>query len=280
MSLGDLRVTVLDAGRVWLDGGTMFGVVPKALWAEERAPDADNRIALAMNLLLIEDGKRNILVDTGVGADVDDKMKKIFNLKTVDADELLAPCGLSADRIDTVVDTHLHFDHAGGNVRRDAAGQWTAAFPNAEYVMQRGEVELARLDNERIRASFVTDHFEPLLRDDRVRLVEGDTRLTDEIELLVAPGHTPAMQIVKVSSGGAVLAFLADLVPTSSHVPYGWIMGYDLEPLETLASKKRFLPQALREGWLLVFEHDDRMPLATLDERDGRLVARPAEVEV
>ena len=163
MSLGDLRLTILDAGRIWLDGGTMFGVVPKALWERKRPADAQNRIALALNLLLIEDGKRTVLVDTGAGGEFDEKSRSIFKLTSIEVDALLGPLGLSADRIDTVVNTHLHFDHAGGNVRRAADGAWRPTFPNAEYVVQRGEVELARTDNERIRASFHREHFEPLL---------------------------------------------------------------------------------------------------------------------
>lgn len=275
LTLGDLRLTVLDAGTIWLDGGAMFGVVPKVLWERERRPDEKNRIPLGLNLLLVEDGKRRILVDTGAGSKLDEKQRAMYGIESRSAGELLAPVDLSPERIDLVVSTHLHFDHAGGNTVFDAAGKVVAAFPNARYVVQRGELDVARWNNEKTRASFFPADFEPLAAEGRLQLVEGDVPLTNELSLRVAPGHTPHMQAVVVTTGERTVAFLADLVPTASHVRYPYIMAYDLEPLVTLATKKRFLPQALSEEWLLVFEHDRGTPLGSLEERDGRLRVRP-----
>ncbi len=275
---GDVRLTVLDAGTVWLDGGAMFGVVPKPLWERKRPPDERNRIRLAMNVLLIEDGARRILVDTGAGTKADAKTTEIFGLQAKSAAQTLEPASLAPEDIDTVVCTHLHFDHAGGNTRRAGDGSLEPAYPRAEYVIQHGELQLARMDNERIRAAFLPEDYEPLVEQDRVRLVEGDTELTGDVALRLAPGHTTHMQIVTVGGPGTV-AFLADLVPTSSHLPFGWGMGFDLEPLVTLASKKRFLPRAADEGWVVVFEHDRELPLARLALRDGRIVAEPFEAE-
>jgi glyoxylase-like metal-dependent hydrolase (beta-lactamase superfamily II) len=274
---GDARLTLLSAGSLWLDGGAMFGVVPRVLWARRREPDDRNRIRLAMNVLLVEAGDQRILIDTGAGTRWSEKERDIYGLEVKDADAVLAPAALSADRIDLVVSSHLHFDHAGGNVRADAHGGLEPAFPNARYVVQKGELETARWQNERIRASYRPDDFEPLARDDRLWLVEGEASLGPDVVLRPAPGHTPHMQVPMVVTAERTVAFLADLVPTSSHLPYPYIMGYDLEPLVTLETKKRFLPQAVREGWTVVFEHDAEMPLATLVEGRRGVEARPAE---
>ncbi len=277
---GELQLTVLDGGSLWLDGGSMFGVVPKPLWEKEREPDERNRIRLAMNLLLIDDGRTRTLVDTGVGDDWDDRTRQIYNIDSRSAAALLEPAGLRPEQIDRVISTHLHFDHAGGNTRLGGAGEWVPSFPNAVYVMQRGELETARMDNERIRAAFMEQHYEPLASEpERVELVEGDVELDAGIVLEVAPGHTPYMQMVLVRGAEGTVGFVADLVPTASHVRYPYIMAYDLEPLATLQTKRRVLPRAVSEGWRVVFEHDPLMPLATLVERQGRIVAEPCEAE-
>jgi glyoxylase-like metal-dependent hydrolase (beta-lactamase superfamily II) len=228
-----------------------------------------------MNLLLIEDGRQRTLVDTGAGSSWDGKSRSIYGVEPRGAEELLAPAGIGPDQIDRVVNTHLHFDHAGGNTARDDQGSVRPAFPNAEYVVQRRELETARQNNERFRASYMPGHFEPLAAEGgRLRLLDGDSELSPGVRVQTVPGHTPGMQIVLADTGGGTLAFLADLVPTASHVRYPYIMAYDLEPLKTLAAKKALLPRAAREGWRIVFEHDDRMPLATLAEEAGALAAR------
>jgi glyoxylase-like metal-dependent hydrolase (beta-lactamase superfamily II) len=273
---GDFRITLLGAGTLKLDGGAMFGIVPRPLWEKERVPDERNRIRLGMNLLLIEDGKRRILVDTGAGTKWDAKQRDIYGLEPRSPAEILAPAGITPEEIDVVVNTHLHFDHAGGNTERNARGELVAAFPNARYVVQRGEIETARAANERTRASYLAENFEPLLAEGRFDPVDGVVRIADGVELRPAPGHTPHMQVPVLATGDGTVAFLADLVPTASHVPYPYVMGYDQEPLVTLETKRRILPQAAREGWLLVLEHDEEMPLAVLEEKDGRLRARAA----
>ena len=273
---GDVRLTLLDGGVLWLDGGAMFGVVPKPLWEKLRRPDERNRIRLAMNVLLIDDGRRKTLVDPGAGTAWPEKFLEIFGLETKGPEELLAPAGLAPGDIHRVINTHLHFDHAGGNTVSDGT-RFTAAFPNAEYVVQRGELETARERNERSRASYFPDRWEPLVDEGRLRLVAGPVDLGGGVSVEPAPGHTPHMQIVRVAGGAGTLVFLADLVPTASHVPYPYIMGYDLEPLRTLATKKDVLTRAAKGGWTVVFEHDDRLPVGTLSEERGRLEARPVE---
>lgn len=276
---GELQLSLLDAGTLWLDGGAMFGIVPRPLWEKEREPDAQNRICLAMNLLLIEDGKQRTLVDTGAGSKWTEKLRTIYRLSSRSPEEFLAPVGLAPEAIDRVINSHLHFDHAGGNTRHDGAGRLCAAFPRAEYVVQRGELDTGSHLNERTRASYVAADFEPLRKEGRLRLVEGDVSLDRHVHLRRAPGHTPHMQIVLVVTSQGTVAFLADLVPTASHVRYPYIMAYDLEPLATLAGKKTILPQAAAERWWLVFEHDQRLPLGQLFEQDGRLVARAVQPE-
>jgi glyoxylase-like metal-dependent hydrolase (beta-lactamase superfamily II) len=276
---GDLRLTILSAGTLWLDGGAMFGVVPKTLWGKLRRPDERNRIRLAMNVLLVDDGTKRTLIDNGAGTKWDAKHRDIYGLAVPSAEEMLRPAGLTPADIDVVLDSHLHFDHAGGNTVKDADGRVIPAFPNARYVVQRGEIDFARTDNERIRASYVRDDFEPVAALGMFEFVEGDARVDARIDVLLAPGHTPFLHVPVIRTGEHTIAFLADLVPTTSHVPFSYIMGYDLEPLRTLESKKRILGLAFREGWRLVFEHDDDVPLGVLHDDGGRLRAVPCAVE-
>jgi glyoxylase-like metal-dependent hydrolase (beta-lactamase superfamily II) len=233
-----------------------------------------------MNVMLVDDGRTRTLVDSGAGSKWDARGRDIYGLEPREPEEFLAPAGLRPEAIDRVVSSHLHFDHAGGNTVRREDGSLRPAFPGAEYVVQKGELDFARLDNERIRASYFAENYEPLAAESgRLRLVEGDVALGGGVRVCVAPGHTPHLQAVLVEAGGRTLAFVSDLVPTASHVSYPWIMGYDLDPLATLASKKRILARAAREGWLLVFPHDARLPVAVLEEAKGKLRARPASVE-
>ena len=276
---GDVRLTILPAGSLWLDGGAMFGVVPKPLWEKQRPPDERNRIPLAMNVLLVEDGTTVTLMDNGAGTKWDAKGRAIYGFDVKSPAEILEPAGLTPDDVDVVLDTHLHFDHAGGNTALDASGKPVAAFPNARYVVQRGELDFARSDNERIRASYDRANFDPVDAEGRFDLLDGEGPVGACIDVLLAPGHTPFLHVPVVRTREHTVAFLADLVPTASHVAYPWIMGYDVEPLRTLESKKRILPMAARERWRVVFEHDLDLPLATLEETGGRLRAVPVTVE-
>ena len=276
---GDLRLTILSAGTLWLDGGAMFGVVPKVLWAKLRPPDERNRIRLGMNVLLVEDGTTRTLIDNGAGTKWDAKQRDIYGFTLKSPEEFLRPVGLTPADIDVVLDSHLHFDHAGGNTELDANGRVVPSFPNARYIVQKGEIEFARSDNERIRASYVLDNFEPVDAAGMFDFVEGDAKIDGRIDVLLAPGHTPFHHVPVIRTGEHTIAFLADLAPTASHVPYPYIMGYDVEPLRTLASKKRILGEAARNGWRVVFEHDDDLPLGVLHEEGGKLKAAPLVVE-
>ena len=256
----DLRVTTIAAGSLWLDGGAMFGVVPKPLWSRRTQVDEANRIPLAMRCLLVETADARVLVDTGVGAKESDKFLDIYRVDNPGSptrlEDSLRAAGVEAADVDVVLSTHLHFDHAGGNTRRDAHGEVTAAFPNAEYVIGRREWEFAHFDNERVKASYLPDNFDPLDREGRIRFVEPGETVVPGIVVRGTPGHTPGHHSVLIGEGDRKLFYLADLVPTKAHLPLPWIMGYDVEPLVTLESKRGELGRAVAEGWTLAFEHD------------------------
>jgi glyoxylase-like metal-dependent hydrolase (beta-lactamase superfamily II) len=281
-TLGDARIHALDAGTQRLDGGAMFGVVPKPLWERRIPADERNRIPLAMRCLLVETPDALVLIDNGSGNKEEAKFQDIYGLENAPADpshatrleDALRAAGFDIDDVDIVINTHLHFDHAGGNTRRTADGAVALSFPRARYVVQRGEFEWAHLSNERIRASYLPHNFDPVMAAGRLELVEGDVEVVPGIRLLRTPGHTPHHQSVLVQSAGETACFLADVVPTSAHLPLPWIMGYDVEPLVTLESKRTLLERARTEQWLLVFEHDPSLPWARLDPtRDKPMLA-------
>lgn len=255
----DVKVTSIDAGSLWLDGGAMFGVVPKPLWSRRTQSDDRNRIPLAMRCLLVETGHELVLVDTGVGAKESEKFTEIYRIENAGSpgrlEDSLRKLGVEPGDIDVVLSTHLHFDHAGGNTIEDA-GEVTAAFPNAEYFIRREEWDFAHLDNERVKASYLPANFDPLEREGRIRFIEADGDVVPGISVVRTPGHTPGHQSVLIGEGDRRLLYLADLVPTMAHLPLPWIMGYDVEPLVTLESKRRELGRAVQEGWTLAFEHD------------------------
>jgi glyoxylase-like metal-dependent hydrolase (beta-lactamase superfamily II) len=274
---GDIRVRTVMAGSVWLDGGAMFGVVPRTLWSRRALADERNRIQLAMRCLLIETPSATILVDTGLGNKEDARFLDIYGVSNVGdptrLESSLLDLGVEPQQVDIVVNTHLHFDHAGGNTVRRPDGRIEPAFPNAEYAIQRGEWEYAQLDNERVQASYVADNFMPLEADGRIRWLDGEREtIVPGVEVVRTPGHTPYHQSVLLTVGDHRLFYLADLVPTVAHLPLPWIMGYDVEPLTTLESKRHWIGRAVAEGWLLGFEHDPSVAwgTASASDRPGR----------
>ena len=277
--VGRLTCHALEAGRQALDGGAMFGVVPKPLWQRRIAPDDRNRIPLAMRCLLVEHPDGLVLVDTGLGNKEDAKFKDIYGVENegqggrTRLEDSLAGLGFAPEDVRWVINTHLHFDHAGGDTYRElvedrggrGGGAVRVSFPRATYVVQRGELEFARHTNERTAASYLPPNFEPV----PFTLVAGEAEPLPGIHCVPTPGHVPYHQSVLVESGGERLCFLADLVPTSAHLPLPWIMGYDLEPLVTLESKRRLYARAEAEGWLLFFEHDPEVAVGRL-AREGK----------
>jgi len=273
-TVGRLRCHALEGGMQHLDGGAMFGVVPKPLWERRIPADDRNRIPLALRCLLVEHDDGLVLIDTGLGNKQDAKFTDIYgvvnegsNGRTQLEDALLA-LGHRPDDVAWVINTHLHFDHAGGNTWRDPAGAVGLTFPRARYVVQARELEFARHTNERTAASYLAPNFDAV----PFTLVHGPAEPLPGIRCLPTPGHVPYHQSVLLESGGERACFVADLVPTSAHLPLPWIMGYDLEPLVTLESKRHLYEQAEAEGWLLCFEHDPEVVAGRLG-REGKAFA-------
>lgn len=276
MKFGSLEIFVLSDGLFRLDGGAMFGVVPRVLWEKKMAPDARNRITLGLNSLLILDGKQAILVETGIGDKLSPKAADIYGVEhTTTLLDSLRAHGPAPEDINVVIDTHLHFDHCGWNTRRRSDGSLEPTFPHAQYYIQRGQLEHARHPTERDLASFLAENFEPMQATGQWVTLSGNREIVPGVAVVLAPGHTRDMQCVRVTSQGRTAVFFADLVPTTAHLAYPWIMGYDLHPLDTLAEKKRWIPEALRNEWLCIFVHDPNVPAAYLREREGQVVAEP-----
>lgn len=271
--LGAWTIHAIQAGGLKLDGGAMFGVVPKPLWEKRIPADARNRIPLGMRCLLVEHPDGLVLIDTGLGNKEDAKFIDIYAVDNAGAptalEDGIRAAGFTPEQVTLVINTHLHFDHAGGNTTVDASGALRASFPNARYVVQAGEYAWATHTNERTSASYFGRNYEPLRESGQLELLDGEREIVGGISTLHTPGHTPHHQSVVLHSNGETACFLADVMPTAAHLPLPWIMGYDVEPLVTLESKRRVLERAHREGWLLVFEHDATTPWGRV-EHDGK----------
>jgi glyoxylase-like metal-dependent hydrolase (beta-lactamase superfamily II) len=275
MNLGDFEIHPLSDGSFALDGGQMFGVVPKVLWERRVPADSRNRIKLGLNSILVRTGRENIVIETGIGENFDRKFADIY---AVDRSQTLLDHlerhGLRPADIDIVINSHLHFDHCGWNARRDGDGT-VPTFPRARYYAQRGEWEHAIAPNERDRASYIGEFFRAA--EPQTVLLAGNKEIVPGIRVQVTPGHTRDLQVVWIESGGRSACFVSDLVPTTAHLAYPWIMSFDLYPLETLASKHALLPELVREQAIVIFGHEAATPWARLAERDGKLVANPVE---
>ncbi len=256
--VGHLTCHALEAGRQHLDGGAMFGVVPKVLWERRIPADERNRIPLALRCLLVEHDDGLVLIDTGIGNKEDEKFRDIYGVDNAGQnartklEDALRELGHGPDDVRWVINTHLHFDHAGGDTWRDPNGTVGLAFPSARYVVQQGELDFARHTNERTAGSYLAHNFQGV----PFQLIDGEAEILPGIRGIPTPGHVPYHQSVLIDSGGERACFLADLVPTSAHLPLPWIMGYDVQPLVTLESRRRLYQRAEAEQWLLVFEHD------------------------
>ncbi len=281
LTVGDLRVHALEAGIQWLDGGAMFGVVPRPLWEKKITPDERHRIPLALRCLLIEAPNALVLVDTGVGNKENEKFRRIYGVENEGSptrlEDAMASVGAKPEDVDMVVSTHLHFDHAGGNTLLREDGSMGAAFPNASYIMHQGELEAASIPNERIRASYMEKNYGPLAMAGMVETVDGETLLVDGVRVMPTPGHTPFHQSVVVENQGEKAVFLADLCPTVHHLPLPWIMGYDLEPLQTLESKRALWNRIREDGWIMIFQHDAHVPWGRMDPDSQEPALLPLE---
>ncbi|MBZ5547701.1 MAG: MBL fold metallo-hydrolase [Acidobacteriia bacterium] len=273
-SLGDFELTVVSDGTYFLDGGAFFGVVPKTMWSKKVAPDEQNRLEAGLNSLLVRTGEKNILIETGIGNKLPDKLVQIYKQPAKLLDNLHT-AGVAPEEIDIVINTHLHFDHCGWNtVRR--GDQIVATFPNAKYYVQRKEWEHGCLQLERDAISYMSPNYDPLLETGQMVLLDGDQELLPGISVKVFPGHTANMQAVIIESGGGKgtkkACYISDLIPTSMHIGLTWVMAFDLFPLETIESRKKYYAWAMPERWLTVFTHDDQTPWGYIEKGErGKL---------
>ena len=276
LTLGSFHISGLRDGFFRLDGGAMFGVVPKTLWERIYPADDKNRIRLGLNSLLVQSGDFNLIIDTGIGSHFDSKLSGLY---TVDNEPgliaALEKVGLKPEDIDIVVNTHLHFDHCGGNTIVSEGRDILPAFPRARYIIQKGEWESALRPNARDRASYLEQYFVPLKERGQLQLVEGDTEISEGLEVVLASGHTAHHQCVKIESEGQTLFFLGDMVPTSGHVGLPYIMSYDLFPLETMKNKERFYQQAIEEDWTVAFNHDPEYFFGKITQKNRKYGFQP-----
>jgi glyoxylase-like metal-dependent hydrolase (beta-lactamase superfamily II) len=277
LTLGDLELTILSDGNYFLDGGAFFGVIPKVMWSKRMQPDEMNRLSCGLNSVLVRGAKKTVLIETGIGNKLGERMKKIY----VPEEKLLNSLnavGVAPEEIDVVINTHLHFDHCGWNtVYRN--GRAVPTFPNAKYYVQRGEWEYAQRASERDRISYIGDNYNPLVESGQMELIDGARELLPGISVEVYPGHTQHLQAVNLESNGNHACYISDLIPTTAHLDIAWGMAFDLFPLDTIASKKKFYARSVPEDWLVIFTHDPKMPWAYVDAEDGKYVAREVSVQ-
>lgn len=266
MKIGHYEIEALETGKFRLDGGAMFGIIPKPLWEKTNPADEVNRVQLSARSLLLRGNGRLILIDTGMGAKWDEKARKIYNIEQPSDPVIsaLADKGISRDDITDVILTHLHFDHTGGSTEV-INGKAVPAFPHATYYTQKKNFEWAQNPTDRDRGSYIPQNFLPLMEEGVLKLIEGNFRFDDNIEMIQINGHTMGQQLIKISDGSSNLLFSGDLLPFSSHVHLPFIMGYDLQPLVTLEEKKKILKTAAEEEWILCFEHDPYTPACTVE---------------
>ena len=277
LTLGDARLTILNGGNFRLDGGAMHGVVPKTLWSKLVSCDALNRCEYATRCLLVEVGGRRVLIETGNGDKFAGKLKDIYGIDHDRAiGHALAEVGLQPEDIDTVVMSHLHFDHSGGTTRQTASGAFVPVFGRARHVVQRREWEDATHPHERNRASYLQENIVPLGEAGLIDAVDGEAEIAPGVRVVPTPGHTAGHQSVLIGPpGGPRALFLGDVVPTAVHVKLPWVMSYDLEPARTVDTKRALFTRALAEDWLLVWGHDKDHAAGRLGlDKDGAFVVR------
>lgn len=274
MKIGKYTLHEVRSGYIGLDGGAMFGVVPKPLWEKTNPADEQNRVTLSTRCLLLKSSGKNILIDTGIGGFWEDKFKQIYRVEYKSLLETsLEENGIKPEEISDVILTHLHFDHTGGSTKL-SDGKWIPAFPNAKYHVQKKHFEWAINPSERDKASFVQNRFMPLIEHGVLNFIDGENSFDDEIEFIIINGHTPGQQMVKISDTSNTLLYCGDLMPFSSHIPVPYVMGYDLQPIVTVEEKKKILPRAAAEGWKLYFEHDPYFAMATVAKSDKGFTAK------
>jgi glyoxylase-like metal-dependent hydrolase (beta-lactamase superfamily II) len=278
MQFGDYRVEIVPDTEFRLDGGAMFGVVPRNLWSRVCPPDDQNRIRMNMNCLFIETGTERILIETGIGEKWSEKHAAMYGISRQQslASSLRAIAGVGPQAITIVINTHLHFDHAGGNTILNDDGEPVPAFPNARYFFSQSEFAHAEQPSERDRASYLPENWRPVYDQGQVELKPPEYEVVPGLTMETHPGHNRSMQCWRLERAGQTLFGFADLVPMRAHVQLPWIMGYDLYPVETLESKKKLIPQAAKEGWGCLFYHEPQPSFYRILADD---TGRPSTIE-
>jgi glyoxylase-like metal-dependent hydrolase (beta-lactamase superfamily II) len=266
-TLGEFDLTVLTDGTYMLDGGAMFGVVPKPLW-EKRAPANErNQIVLGTNTVVVRTGKHMVVIETGIGNKLTEKQRNIYEAKQL-LPQSFSAAGIWPEQVDVVINTHLHFDHCGWNTTRNDDGSIVPTFPNARYYVHRGEVEHGHLQLERDAVSYISDNYDPLIASGQMTLIDpgkDGEEIVPGVSVELFPGHTSQMMAVMLDSGGRRGCYISDLIPTSAHLDVTWVMGYDLDPLTCIEQRKRFLARAIPEQWLVLFTHDHHHPMGYVE---------------
>ena len=268
MKIGKYNLRILTSGFLGLDGGAMFGIIPKVLWQKTNPPDDANRIKLSTRHLLLEAENRKIIIDVGMGNKWNDKLKNIYAMdESHSIAQALNDASLKYEDITDVILTHLHFDHAGGSTE-SIDSKFVPSFPNAKYYVQKENFDWAMNPTEKDKGSFIQDDYLPLAKEGVLNFINGNELFDDEIEFIVTNGHTIGQQLVKISDSSNTILFCADLVPTISHIPVPYLMGYDVQPLVTVKEKNEILPLAAKENWKLFFGHDPEVAFATVKQTD------------
>ena len=266
LTLGDFELIAVSDGTYHLDGGVLFGVVPKIMWEKKMHADEKNRVPTGLNSVVVRTGEHTVLIETGIGNKLSEKMVQIYGQPAKLLDGLSA-VRVSPEDIDIVINTHLHFDHCGWNTIHKGE-RVVSTFPKATYYVQRGEWEHARQQHERDRISYLSPNYDPLVESGQMRLLQGDQEIVPGISVKVFPGHTRDMQAVIIQSRGKTACYISDLIPTTSHLDLAWGTGFDLFPLETIDNRKRYYGQALPENWLTIFTHETGIPWAHLEKNE------------
>jgi glyoxylase-like metal-dependent hydrolase (beta-lactamase superfamily II) len=276
LALGNFELSVFSDGTYPLDGGAFFGVIPKVMWSRKVAADERNYVVAGLNSLFIRTGSHNVLVETGMGNKLSERMIKFYGQPAKLMDNLAA-AGISPEEIDIVINSHLHFDHCGWNTVRDSRGKIVPTFPRAKYYAPEGEWIYARRPSDRDAISYLPENYDSLIESGQMTLLKGGEEIVPGISVKTFPGHTAHMQAVLVRSWGLTACYISDLIPTTAHIDITWGMGFDLYPLDTIESKKQYYTQSIPEKWLTVFTHDAKTPWAYVEKDDlGKIVARPA----